>query len=264
MVAKDRDALTDATGVGVIVIEDVPIFPSLVAVMTAVPAATADTKPVDDTLARVGSLDDHVTTRPLRELLLMSVTVAISWCVRPTVSVADDGLTATAATGTVTVTDAVPVLLSLVAVATVLPPPTAVTKPFASTVATAGLLEVHVTTRPFRTLVFASLTVAVNCCVAVIPSTRLAEAGLTVTLATGIGFTAITGVATLGADSLAAVMIAVPTPAALTVTVAPLKVLSELGELTERIAGSLETQFTVRPVRVLLLASFGVAVSCCV
>ena len=61
------------------VIEDVPLFPSLVAVMTAVPAATAVTKPVDETLARVGSLDDHVTNRPVSVLSLMSLSVAVSW-----------------------------------------------------------------------------------------------------------------------------------------------------------------------------------------
>jgi hypothetical protein len=96
-----------------------------------------------------------------------------------------------------------------------------------------------------------------------IPSTRLAESGLTVTVATGIGLTVITGVEALGADSLAAVMIAVPKPAAVTVIAAPLDVLTELEPLNESTAGLLETQFTVRPVRVLPLASLGVAVSCC-
>jgi hypothetical protein len=248
----------------VTVIEDVPLFPSLVAVTTAVPVATAVTNPVDETLAKVGSLDDHVTTRPVRVLPLMSLSVTVSWWVRPTVSVADDGLTATVATGTVTVIEAVPVLVSLVAVIVVLPPPIAVTNPLPSTVAAEGLLDDHVTSRPVRRLLFASLRVAVSCCVGVIPSTRLADAGLTVTVATGIGLTVITGVEAVGADSLVAVIIAVPTPAAVTVIVAPLEVLTELGELTERTAGLLDTQFRVRPTRILPPASFGVAVSCCV
>jgi hypothetical protein len=263
IVAADRDTLTDATGVGVTVIEDVPVFPSLVAVITPVPDATAVTRPLDVTLANVGSLDDHVTTRPVRTLPLASLVVAVNWCVKPTASVADNGLTVTVETGTVTVIEAVPVFVSLVAVIVVLPPPAAVTKPLASTVATDGMLEVHVTVRPVRTLLFASLSVAVSCCVGVIPSTRLAEGGLTVTVATGIGLTVITGVKTPGADSLVAVMIAVPKPVAVTVIAAPLDVLTELEPLIERTAGLLETQFTVRPVRVLPLASFGVAVSCC-
>jgi hypothetical protein len=78
-----------------------------------------------------------------------------------------------------------------------------------------------------------------------------------------MGFTVITGVATLGADSLVAVMIAVPTLAAVTVIVAPLEELTELEELSERTAGLLETQLTVRPVNTPPLASFGIAVSCC-
>jgi hypothetical protein len=97
--------------------------------------------------------------------------------------------------------------------------------------------------------------------VGVVPNTRVAEAGLTATVATGIGLTVITGVATLGADSLLAVISAVPSPAAVTVTVAPLDVLTELDALTVRMAGLLDTQCTVRPVKVLPPPSFGVAVS---
>jgi hypothetical protein len=161
------------------------------------------------------------------------------------------------------VIEAVPVLPSLVAVMVVAPPPTAVTKPLASTVATKVLLDDQVTDRPVRTLLFESLSVAVSCCVDVTPRARVADDGLTVTVATGIGFTVITGVATLGADSLLAVIIAVPKPAAVTVTVAPPELLTELGALTVSTAGLLESQFTVRPERIAPPASFGVAVSCC-
>jgi hypothetical protein len=220
--------------------------------------------PVDETLAMVASLDDQVTTRPVRTAPLTSFVVAISWCVKPTVNVADDGLTATVATGTVTVIEAVPVLPSLVAVIVVLPPPTAVTNPLASTVAANGLLDVHVTVRPVRVLLFESLSVAVSCCVEVTPRASVADDGFTVTVATGIGFTVITGVATLGADSLFAVMIAVPRPAAVTVTLAPVELLTELAALTVNTAGLLETQLTVRPERIAPPASLGTAVSCCV
>jgi hypothetical protein len=94
------------------------------------------------------------------------------------------------------------------------------------------------------------------------PSTKVPEAGLTATDATGTGVTVITGVETLGADSLLAVMIAVPRLAAVTVTVAPLAPLTELALLTVSTAGLLETQFTVRPTRAVPAAFFGVAVSC--
>jgi hypothetical protein len=72
------------------------------------------------------------------------------------------------------------------------------------------------------------------------------------------------GVVALGADSLVAVIVAVPVPTAVTVTVAPLAVLTELAELTVRTAMLLETQFTVRPVSVLPPMSFGSAVNTCV
>jgi hypothetical protein len=73
--------------------------------------------------------------------------------------------------------------------------------------------------------------------------------------------TAIEGVVAGGADSLVAVIVAVPGPTAVTVTVAPLDVLTELAALTVSTAVLLDTQFTVRPTSVLLLASFGTAVS---
>jgi hypothetical protein len=67
-----------------------------------------------------------------------------------------------------------------------------------------------------------------------------------------------------GADSLVAVIVAVPGLTAVTVTVAPLDVLTELAALTVNTAVLLETQFTVRPARMLLLPSLGVAARICV
>jgi len=72
--------------------------------------------------------------------------------------------------------------------------------------------------------------------------------------------TVIVGVVALGAVSLVAVIVAVPTLIAVTVVVP----LVELAGLTDSTVGSLETQLTVRPLRVLLSASFNVAVSTCV
>jgi hypothetical protein len=237
----------------VTVIEDVPLLPSLVAVIIAGPAAIAVTNPVDETLARVGSLDDHVTTRPVRVLLLMSVRVAVSWCVKPTVSVAEEGLTVTVATGGVTVMEAVPVIVSLVAVIVALPPPTAVTVagfPLAPTVSTAVLLETHVIVRPDSRFPLASRVVAVSCCV---PPTVIGLVGAeSVTVATGIAMTVRDALPFL--PSLVAVMFALPTVTAVTTpvpeTVATL-VLSE-------------DQVMTRPVSRLLLASRVVAVACVV
>src|SRR6185503_1825567 len=153
----------------------------------------------------------------------------------------------------------------LVAVIVAAPTPTAVTVaglPLALTVRTAVLLDTQVIARPVSTLPFASLVVAVSSCV---PPTTIGVAGVdTVTVATGTGLTVMVGVVAPGALSLVAVIVAVPSPAAVMVTLAPLAVLTELVLLRERTAGLLETQFTVRPDKVLPLPSFGVAVSTCV
>src|SRR2546425_1315243 len=84
---------------------------------------------------------------------------------------------------TVTVTAPVPLCASLVAV--IVPDPTTMpaTSPLPLTVATAGLLVVQVTVRPVRSVPLASLSVATSC--SVCPTATLAEAGLTVTEATG-------------------------------------------------------------------------------
>jgi hypothetical protein len=71
------------------------------------------------------------------------------------------------------------------------------------------------------------------------------------------GLTVIVGVVALGAVSLVAVTVAVPTATAVNVMVAPLDELTELAALTANIVGSLETQFTVRPLRMLPLPSLG-------
>jgi hypothetical protein len=76
-------------------------------------------------------------------------------------------------------------LPSLVAVIVADPAVTPVTNPLAVTVANAGALLAHVTTRPLNGLPAASSGVAVSCWVA--PNATGAVAGLTVTDATGIG-----------------------------------------------------------------------------
>jgi ABC-type amino acid transport system permease subunit len=155
--------VTVLTGASVTVIDDVPVFVSLVAVIvTGPPAATAVTKPVLLTVATAVLLELHVTARPVSTLPLTSVSVAVSCCVGviPKTRLAEDGLTVTALTGaSVTVIEDVPVLVSLVAVIVTGPPAaTPVTRPIASTVATALLLEDHVTVRPVSTLPFESFS----------------------------------------------------------------------------------------------------------
>ena len=77
MLEAVSETLTVATGTGATVIEAVPVLPSLVAVIVAVPAATPLTRPLLETAAIDGSLDVHVTVRPVRTLPLASFVVAV-------------------------------------------------------------------------------------------------------------------------------------------------------------------------------------------
>src|SRR5690348_4863371 len=186
---------------------DVPVLPSLVAVMVAEPVALAVTTPVDETVATAVLLDVHVTTRSVTTVLFASRTVATSvvTCVGTSVAVAGATVTLPTGTGT-TVTVALPLLLPLVAEMVAVPVARAVTTPEADTVATDVLPEVHVMDASGTTAPEASLAVAVS--VVVAPTWTLAADGCTVTLATG-GLTTVT---VLVADfpSLVAVMVAEP------------------------------------------------------
>ena len=75
---------TDATGTSPTVTVAVPLFPSLVAVSVAVPAATPVTRPVADTEAIPGALLVQVTGRPVSVFPAESLAVAASWTVCPT------------------------------------------------------------------------------------------------------------------------------------------------------------------------------------
>src|SRR5438876_2946076 len=171
-------------GGAVTVIAAVPLFPSLVAVIVATPAAPPVTSPVALTEARLGALLAQVTTRPLSELPRESFGVAVSGTVAPTKMPATAGVTVTVATGTVvTVMADVPFFPSLVAVIVAEPAATPVTNPLVLTVATAVLLLTHVTVRPVRGVPFESFGVAVSGNVA--PTKMPATAGVIVTVATG-------------------------------------------------------------------------------
>jgi hypothetical protein len=226
--------VTLPTGIFVTVIVEIPLLPSLVALTVAVPGATPVTKPLELTVAIVGSLEPHVTTRPVNTPPMESSVAAASCVVADTRMPALGGETTTEATGTSeTVIVLVPLFVSLVAVIVAVPGATAVTRPAVDTVATAGLLEPHVTTRSVTIVPTLSLTVAVRATDWVTKSDL--AGGATVTLPTGIFVTVMVDVPLL--PSLVAVIVTVPgtTPATKPV------------ELTVAIVGSLEPHVTARP-----------------
>src|SRR5207244_149672 len=190
----------------------------------------------------------QLTPRPLSTFPAASLGVAVSCAVAPTNTVAVAGLTVTDATGTLdTVTAAVPLCPSLVAVIVTDPTATPVTRPLADTVASAAFELVHVTARPVSTFPTASLGVALSCVVA--PTNTVAVAGLTVTDATGTVDTETAAVPLC--PSLVAVIVAAPTTTPVT------KPLAE----TVATALLLVVQVTARPVSRFPIASLSVAVS---
>lgn len=98
--------------------------------------------------------------------MFASRVTAESCTVDPTEMDVLDGVTETVATGigagALTVMTDVPLFPSLSAVIVAFPAETAVTRPDADTVATPVLFELHETTRPVRTLLFASRVTADN------------------------------------------------------------------------------------------------------
>src|SRR5205807_8378651 len=106
---------TDATGTGVTVIVEVPLLPSLVAVIVAEPGVTPETRPLLLTAATDVLELDQVTVRPESGAPLASFGVAVSCTVWPACTDAEGGVTSTLATGMfVTVTEELTVLPSLV------------------------------------------------------------------------------------------------------------------------------------------------------
>jgi hypothetical protein len=111
------DTVTDPTAAETTVTAADPLWPSLVAVMLADPAATAVTNPALFTVATSELSDSHDTTRPERVTPFASLAVAVACVVPPTTTVEAANDTATVAMGgSVTVTSADPVCPSLVAV----------------------------------------------------------------------------------------------------------------------------------------------------
>jgi hypothetical protein len=75
--------VTLPTGNAITVTVDVPFFPSLVAVIVAVPPVTPVTTPVLDTVALAVLLEVQVTTRSVTTVPFTSLTVATSVVVSP-------------------------------------------------------------------------------------------------------------------------------------------------------------------------------------
>ena len=147
-----------------------------------------------------------------------------------------------------TVTAAVPLLPSLVAVIVTGPPATLpVTRPLASTVATVASPVVQTTVRPVSVMPLASFNVAVSCRVAA--TCTLPVAGVTRTVSTGTRATVIAALPLF--PSLVAVIVADPSAFAVTSPVTE----------TLAIPVSLLAQVTARPLRGLPAGSLGVAVS---
>src|SRR5258705_6188439 len=157
------------------------------------PALTAVATPLAFTVATPVAVDDHVIARPVRIPPAESRVVALNVADCATRMVADGGVTVTVATGTsVTVTRAVSALPSLLAMIEANPTATPATPPLASTLAIDDAVETHVIARPVNTAPVESRVVAVN--EALPPTRRVADAGASVRLATGMVVTSTTAV----------------------------------------------------------------------
>ena len=175
-----------SAGVGATVIDALPDFPSLVAVMVAEPPATAVTRPLSFTVAFDTSDDDQVTTRPGIGSPVLESALAVSCCVLPGAMVAVCGVTSTVTTSTGK--DKIsedPLLPSLVAVIVTSPKLTPVTRPMEFTVALLPSEVDHDIARPVRGAPFESSAVAVIWSVS--PTTTRSCCGVTATAATGTG-----------------------------------------------------------------------------
>src|SRR5438132_7636184 len=111
---------TEATGAGGLTVNGAePVFPSLVATMLAVPAATAVTTPPVVTVAMLVFDDDQTITRPVKTFPFASRVVAVAFAVCPMLRVEFLSATVIGAIGYVggalTVRGAEPVFPSLVA-----------------------------------------------------------------------------------------------------------------------------------------------------
>ncbi len=148
------------------------------------PTATPVTSPAASTVALAGLADVQVTVRSGRMLPPASRTVAVSWTCSPGTPEGAMGVRAIEATAAApTVTAALPLLDSAVAVMVAAPSATPDTVPSSATVAMASSEEVQATGRSVSVPPEASVSVAVSC--TWLPISTVAVAGATATSATG-------------------------------------------------------------------------------
>ena len=186
-----NDTLTVATGTAVTVSMAPPLWPSLVAVIVAVPTASDVTRPLALTVATAVLELLHVIARPLSTLFAASRVTAVACVVLPAVTEVAASDTLTVATGTaVTVSTAPPLWPSLAPVIVTVPTASVVTSPLLLTVAMAVFELLHVIARPLSTLFAASRVTAVAC--VVLPAVTDGAANVTLTVATGTAVTVMT------------------------------------------------------------------------
>ena len=189
--------------------------------IVAVPAATALTRPDEDTVAIAALLVDHATARPVSVLPFASRVMAESCAVCPIDSDDVGGVTATVATGAtdtaVTVTVAHPCFdvsnADVAHTCELAPAASAVTSPAALTEAVVATEEVQLTAVEAPA---SATTVAAS--VAVPPTVRGSVAGLTVTLVTRGTVTVMTAVFVSVIVPAVADAVTVAAPAATAVT----------------------------------------------
>src|SRR5437773_9367961 len=151
---------------GVTVMAEVPLCPSLVAVIVAEPAATPLTSPLPLTVAADVLPLCQVTVRPTSGLPFASLGVAVSCRLLPADTVPDAGVTVTEATGMCTTVMAeVPLFPSLVAVIVAERSVARGAGQDPCTLAAEVLLIDQVIDRPTSVLPFASFSVALSCSV---------------------------------------------------------------------------------------------------
>lgn len=172
----------------------VPVFDSLVAVITALPGLIAVTIPVLDTLATVGTEDEYVTSRGCGTPEPSSA-LAVNCVVVPIASVVCAADRDTLTTGPSTVIAATPTEFLYLAEIPAVPGPITVTRPDSETRATRESADVQVTAAPeIGVPVDPSLTSADSCWVA--PALSVVDPGVTTT----------TGMLSVGARTLAVVL----------------------------------------------------------
>jgi hypothetical protein len=161
-----------------------------VAVIVAVPLATAVTNPDEETVATPILEELQVTTAPFIVAPFWSLTVAVSCCVAPKeekLKLVADSVIEGAVWVTNTVTDAVALTEPDIAIIVAVPLATAVTNPDDETVATPVLDELHDTLAPFIVTPIWSLTVALSCCVAPKEEKLKLVGDSVIEVATGLG-----------------------------------------------------------------------------